>query len=295
MNWLLLILLGVIWGASFMGVELALQGYGPLTVAAGRILFAAILLTGIAFARGDGLPRTRGADAGRLWLHCLGFAVFTNALPFALLSWGQLNVTSGFAGITMATVPLFLLPMAWAILNEPMGLRKISGFLLGFVGVVILVGIDAIGGLGSGIENLARLACVGAALCYAIGSMITRTAPKVAMISYASAGLLLGAMMIVPTALWVEGWPRFQGWVPVGGIVFLGLFPTALATVLLVRVINAAGPTFLSLVNYQVPIWAVINGMIFLGEALPGSFLTALTLILLGLALSQSRGFRLRP
>ncbi len=293
MNWVLLILLGVIWGASFLGVEFALQGYGPLTVAAGRIVFAATLLSVIAFLRGDGLPRMRGPDAGRLWLHCFGFAVFTNALPFALLSWGQLNVTSGFAGITMAIVPLFLLPMAWVILREPMGVRKIAGFLLGFAGVVILVGVDAIGGMGSGIENLARLACVCAALCYATGSMITRTAPKVAMVSYAAAGLLLGSMMIVPAALLVEGVPSFQGWVPLLGIVYLGLFPTALATVLLVRVINSAGPTFLSLVNYQVPVWAVINGMVFLGEDLPKSFVTALFLILLGLALSQSRGFRL--
>ena len=145
-NWLILLVLGAIWGASFMGVSVALSGFGPLTVAAMRILIAALLLTGIALLFGEGLPAMRGKGSRRIWLHCFGFAVFSNALPFALLSWGQLHVTSGFAGITMASVPLFLLPMAWLILSEAMGPRKITGFLLGFAGVVLLVGLDALGG-----------------------------------------------------------------------------------------------------------------------------------------------------
>jgi len=122
-NWLLMAFLGVIWGGSFLGVAVALEGYGPLTTAASRIALGAILLCGIALISGVGLPPLRGPNARRIWLHCIGFAIFTNALPFALLSWGQQFVTSGFAGITMAVVPLFLLPMAWAILHEPMGPR----------------------------------------------------------------------------------------------------------------------------------------------------------------------------
>jgi len=149
-------------------------------------------------------------------------------------------------------------------------------------------------GLGSNVENLARLACVAASLCYATGSIITRTAPSVPLISYAAAGLMIGAIIMVPAAIFIEGVPVFAGWRPVTGLLFLGVFPTALATVILVRVITNAGPTFLSLVNYQVPIWAVINGMVFLGEDLPASFLSALVLILSGLALSQFR-WPMRP
>ena len=110
--WALLCLLGLIWGASFLGVEMALTGFGPLTVAALRITTAAIILIAVAMIRGDGLPPTDSPRGRRIWLHCLGMAVFSNALPFSLLSWGQEHVTSGYAGITMAVVPLLVLPLA---------------------------------------------------------------------------------------------------------------------------------------------------------------------------------------
>ncbi|MGA0311101.1 MAG: EamA family transporter, partial [Candidatus Puniceispirillaceae bacterium] len=87
-NWIILITLGAIWGASFLGVELALTGFGPVTVAAGRVASAGLILVFIAIAYGDGLPRFRTATDRRIWLHCLGMALFTNAIPFFLLTWG---------------------------------------------------------------------------------------------------------------------------------------------------------------------------------------------------------------
>ena len=295
MNWLLLAVLGFIWGTSFLGVELALDGFGPLTIAAGRIGIGAILLLIVAQATGVGLPGRRTGPERRIWLHCLGFALFTNVIPFALLGWGQLQVPSGFAGISMAVVPLFVLPLAFLVLKEPLTMRKLVGFLLGFAGVVILIGPGALFSGGDVIVLMAKLACVTASLCYATGSIITRTAPPCPLLSYAAAGLGIAALIIIPTALWIEGVPEFTISTPLAAVVYLGLFPTALATVFLVRVINSAGPTFMSLVNYQVPVWAVINGMLVLDETLPAAFATALALILLGLAISQAKGWRFRP
>jgi drug/metabolite transporter (DMT)-like permease len=294
-NWLILAVLGIIWGGAFLGVAVALEGFGPLWVAAARISIGAIALLALTFASGNGLPERRTPTGRRIWLHCFGFAIFTNALPFALLSWGQQFVTSGFAGITMAVVPLFVLPLAAIILHEVLTLQKLIGFLLGFIGVLILIGIDNLGGFDNLTENLARIACVGASLCYAIGTMITRTCPQTPLMSYSAAGLLIATAIIVPIAIWVEGVPSQITTRALLGVLFLGLFPTALATILLVRVINSAGPSFMSLVNYQVPIWAVINGMVFLNEAVPPTLLTALILILAGLAISQARSIRFRP
>lgn len=279
-----------------MGVSVALEGYGPLTVTAGRIAVAAVVLLTLAFAMGQGLPDRHTPTGRRIWLHAFGFAVFTNVLPFALLSWGQLHVTSGFAGITMAAVPLFLLPMAHVVLpNERMSPRKVIGFLIGFVGVVVLIGPSSISfAAGDATTSLARLACILAAMCYATGSLITRTAPPVAMITFSSAGVSLAACMIVPLTLWAEGMPTEVDWSALMGVFYLGLFPTALASVILVRVINSAGPTFLSLVNYQVPVWAVVFGLVFLGEPARPGFFAALVLILLGLAVSQARAWRFR-
>lgn len=295
-DWLLLGLLGAIWGGSFMGVSVALEGFGPLTVSAGRISVAAVVLLALAAAMGQGLPDRHTKTGRRIWLHAFGFAVFTNVAPFSLLAWAQLHVTSGFAGITMAAVPLFLLPMAHFVLpNERMSLRKVIGFLTGFAGVVVLIGPSSISfAAGDATLSVARLACILAAMCYATGSLITRTAPPVAMITFSSAGVTLGACMILPIAIFQEGLPEQANWASVLGVIYLGLFPTALATVILVRVINSAGPTFLSLVNYQVPVWAVVLGLVFLGESARPGFFAALVLILLGLAISQARAWRFR-
>jgi drug/metabolite transporter (DMT)-like permease len=281
-----LIFLGLIWGGSFPAVEVALDGFGPLGIAAGRIGLAAALLTGLAFATGAGLPATGSARGRRIWLHCIGMGIFSNALPFSLLSWGQRQVTSGFAGITMAVVPLLVLPLAHVFVpGERLTPQKAAGFLIGFAGVVLLVGT---GGQGpSGAPALARLACIAASSCYAVGAIVTRLAPPGPYLAFSAGSLLVASAVMLPLALVVEGWPPTPPPASIAAIAYLGVFPTALATVMLVYIVQAAGPSFMSLVNYQVPVWAVILGLLFLGEDLPAQFLGALALILLGLAISQ--------
>ncbi len=292
-NWIYLILLSVIWGASFMGVKLALTGFGPISVAAIRIAMAAVAITALAYTLGPGLPKM---SQRRIWAHCAGMGMFSNVFPFILLSWGQLHVASGFAGITMAVVPLLVLPLAHVLVpGERLTPRKAAGFLVGFVGVAILIGPGAWASTGAEIEGWARLACVAAAGCYAIGSIITRLCPKVEMISFSAAALLVASIVIIPISLWSEGLPALPGRAALLAVIYLGLFPTALATILLVQVVQSAGPSFLSIVNYLVPIWSVVFGVLLLSETLPAQFLWALALILAGLATSQARAWRRRP
>lgn len=292
LNWIFLISLGVIWGGSFLAVEIALTGLGPLQIAAFRIALGAIALLFLTYALGFGLPSLKQP---RVWAHAFGFAIFTNALPFSLLSWGQLSVSSGFAGITMAVVPLLTLPMAhFLIPDERMTARKVSGFLVGFAGIVLLIGLDAFSATGADLEFLAQMACIAAACCYAIGSNITRLCPPVPLLAYSAAGLTLGAFLIVPIALMQEGMPEMPALSPLLAALYLGLIPTGLATLLLVRIITSAGPTFMTMVNYMVPIWAVVFGVTLLGEALPPQFMGALALILLGLAIARAPMRRFR-
>lgn len=291
-DWLLLTLLGGIWGASFMGVKLALTGFGPAQIAAIRIALGALALTSLAFALGKGLPSLSNR---RLWLHIVGMGMFSNAIPFLLLSWAQKSVTSGFAGITMAVVPLLVLPLAHVFVpGDQMTRKKGMGFVLGFAGVAMLVGQDAFASSGAETETLARIACVGASACYAIGSIITRRAPPSNQMSFGAGALIAASCVIVPVALWSEPMPA-PDMTALGAVVYLGLFPTALATLILVRIINSAGPTFLTQVNYQVPIWSVLFGTFLLSETLPPSFLGALGLILAGLAVSRAPALRRRP
>lgn len=296
-NWAKLLFLGVIWGASFMAVTVALQGFGPMSIAALRIFSAALCLLVLVYAMGIGLPSLRTRDGRIIWACALGMGFFTNALPFSLLSWGQTYVASGFAGVCMAVVPLFVLPLAHVLVpGEQMTLRRTISFLIGFAGVVVLIGLDAFRSAETDFESLARLACLGASLCYAIGSIITRLCPQVNMLSLSAAALSCGALIIVPAALWQEGLP--QNLPPrdaLLAVAYLGLVPTALAQVLLVQVARSAGPAFLSTVNYQVPVWAVLFGALILNESLPPQLFAALALILGGLVLSRAPAHRQRP
>ena len=295
-NWAILAALGLIWGASFLGVEMALGSFGPVTIAAGRVTSAAILLTLIAVIFGEGLPSLKTAIERRIWMHCVGMGLFTNAIPFSLLSWGQLTVTSSFAGICMAVVPLLVLPLShYLVPGETMSRVKVIGFVFGFGGVVLLIGGDKIINTSDASLQmlLSQVACVIASCCYAIGSIITRLCPPVSTLSYSASGLLIGGMILVPTAFIVDDLPASVTLEAISGLVYLAIFPTAIATLLLTLLIRRAGPPFLSLVNYQVPVWAVVIGAVVLGEKLPGHFLMALAIILGGLFLSQlKRGNR---
>jgi drug/metabolite transporter (DMT)-like permease len=276
----------MIWGASFLGVEKALESFGPISIAAIRILVAAVLLTAASFAMGIGLPKDR-----RTWLFAFGMGLFSNAIPFTLLSWGQQHVTSGYAGITMAVVPLLVLPLSHFLIP---GMRltpiKTLGFGIGFIGVVVLIGPTKILQSGGGdIENIARIACITASCCYAIGAILTRLAPKGEAMAFSSAALIMGSLIALPIALMAETLPSQPTLPALLGMLYLGVFPTALATIVLVYLVKSAGPPFLSLVNYQVPVWALIIGVVVLGEGLPNSFIWALGLILVGLDISQLR------
>jgi drug/metabolite transporter (DMT)-like permease len=282
-NWLSVAALGLIWGGTFMVVSLALRGYGPLTVAAARTGLGALVLVAAALV----LRRPPPTITPPLLLHLGVIGVLSTAVPFFLLSWGQQTVSSAFAGLSMATVPLFVLPLAHVFVpGDRMRLTKVAGFTLGFLGVVLLIGSDAVSGDGS---TLPRMACFGAAFCYAVSSIVTRRCPPIDPVVLSAVSLLIGTVILVPAMLAVEGLPRAAAMTPMVAIVVLGIVPTALATLIRVQVIRTAGPSFLTLVNYQVPLWSVVFGVLALNEALPGRFLWALVMILAGLALSQWR------
>lgn len=288
LNWLRIGALGMIWGASFMFVSVALTGVGPFFLAAVRILLGAGFLLCLLRLKGRKLPPLGGVEGRRIWQFALVMALFSNVFPFILLSWAQQSVASGFAGVCMAAVPLLILPLAhFLVPGERMSLRRLVGFVLGTVGVVVLIGPEAFTSTGKDMESLARLACLGAAGGYAIGSIATRLSPEVDRLSLSALVLMLAAGIIVPLALAVEGWPNALNIKSLLALLYLGILPTGVAQILLVQVNREAGPSFFSLVNYMVPVWSVILGALVLSEALPPSLLAAMTLILVGVGLSQ--------
>ena len=289
LNWILILTLGVVWGAAFMSVSVALDGYAVLSVAAGRVALGAVALCLIGAVIGQGLGRL---NTRRHWVFAGIIGIVTVALPFTLLAWGQQHVPSAFAGVAMGAVPLLVLPLV-AIFSpeEGIGPRRIAGFIVGFVGLAILIGPGALRPAGGDLEPLGRLACLGAAACYAIGSVVTRRAPPVQPIAFASATLVFAAAVLVPLAVIIDGIPTSVPLAPTWALIYAALFPTALAAVIRVRVIKTAGSMFMSLTSYMVPVWSVIFGVTLMSEALPPQLFYALGLILLGIAIAQSRAW----
>ena len=296
-SWLMIAVLGFVWGGTFMIIEVALRGMTPFWLAAGRIGFAAVLMGAVWAMRGFALFQSPPSAAA--WRITALIGAMSSAVPFILLSWGQQYVTSGFAGVSMASVSLLILPLAhFLVPGEQLTLRKSAGFLIGFFGVCVLIGAQAFESSGTRLETPGRIACFSAAFCYAISSVLMRRLPSVDPIGLAAVLIIIGALVVIPVAYFVEGPPPLPDARTAGVIAFLGLVPTAAASLMRVLVVRSAGPVFMSLTGYQVPVWSVVLGALVLGEPLPPSLLTALLLILAGLALSQygslSRLFRQR-
>lgn len=288
----MILTLGFTWGWAFLLTDMALDGIPPFWLAAGRIGFGAALSLVIWQALGGRLFASRPTKIDRINLVVI--AALSSAVPFTLLAWGLQYVTSGFAGVSMASVALIVLPMAHVMVpGERMTWRRTLGLVIGFAGVSLLIGAGAFDRTGAALEMPGRLACVGAAACYAVSSVLMRRLPPVDPIGLSTILLVIGAGFVIPIAWRVEG-PLIT--MPDGRtlwlVALLGLVPTAAANLLRVAVIRSAGPVFMSLVNYMVPVWAVLLGAWLLGETLPPTLLWAMVLILGGVGLSQYGALR---
>ncbi|KQB97583.1 hypothetical protein AL073_01140 [Loktanella sp. 1ANDIMAR09] len=286
-NWLSIAALGLIWGATFMVVAIALEGYGPLTVACARTTLGAAALLLLMRLLNRPLP----VFTPVMIRYLIAIGLFNTAVPFALLSWGQQYVPSAFAGISMAALPLFVLPLAHFLTDERMSLRSTLGVIMGFIGAAVLIGPGVLR-IGTGWEPLGQIACVAASMSYAVSSVMTRRCPPIDPLTMAALLLTVGSVALIPAMLIFEGVPTMGDARPTIAIIVLGFIPTALAALIRVATIRSAGAIFMTLVNYQVPLWSMISGALVLNEVLPLRFFVALGLIMLGLLVSQGNNLK---
>jgi drug/metabolite transporter (DMT)-like permease len=283
-DWALLAALVAMWGSAFMFIKLGVATVPPATLAASRLALGAALLYAVMRMRGLALP-----PLGPRWLSFAALAIVGNSVPFYLISWGQQFIDSALAGILMAVMPLTTLLLAhFFVAGERLTANLILGFSVGFAGIVVLMGPAAVAGLG--INVTAQAAVLAGALCYAANSIMSRRLIATDFLVASTAVLIVASLVIVPLALLID---RPWGLAPSMGsavaIVWLGIGPTALATLLYFRLIAAAGPTFMSLVNYLSPMVALLAGVTLLGEQPGTTAVAGLGLILLGIALSRRR------
>jgi drug/metabolite transporter (DMT)-like permease len=275
----ILTVLALIWGASFMLIKIADRELTPATLILGRVSSAALLLAAIAMVRLG--PQRTLAEIRRAWFWLVVVGIVNTAVPFWLLSWGETRIDSGLASIIQGAVPIFNALLAFAFFREERvtGLRLL-GLGIGFVGVVLLIGEQPQGKL------LGALAVVAMALCYAIGTLLAGrylrgTPPLVvalASCAVSTIALLPAGVIQAPAGIW-------QG-ETIAAILVLGFVGTAIAYLLFFALIQRAGANYATLVTYLVPPIALAYGAIFLGESFGAVAFGSLALILAGVALA---------
>lgn len=286
-DWLLLLVLAVIWGGAFFFIGVAVRHVSPLTYVWLRLTIAAAGMWLFLGIRGQrlGLPR-------HVWGSILLLALLNNALPFTLFGWGQTHIASGLASILNATTPIWGVVVAHLLTDdERMNPRKLAGVLLGFGGVAMMIGPSLLSDLGGG--ALAQLACVAASLSYALAAVWARRFRRLGIspLSVTTGQLTAGALMMLPLSMivdrpWTQALPPLSAWAAIGA---LAIFCTALGYVLYFRLIDSAGATNALLVTLLVPPVAILLGGLFLSEQLAAQDFAGLGLIALGLAAIDGR------
>jgi len=267
-DYALLTLLAVIFASSFVFTSIAVRDIPPLLVVAGRLSIALVIFFLLMSVAGSRWPR------GSVWVYIAGSAFFGNALPFSLINWAQTSVEASVTSIYMAVMPLATVVLAhFTTSDEKLSGGKLVGVLLGLAGVVVLMGFDSLQNLGG--NTIKELAVILAALCYAVNALITRKLTGVDARSLLTALTLLSVLMVLPFALLSAS------------VLALGVGPTAIASYLLLLIISRQGASFLSQINFLVPLAGTAFGIIFLREHLPADAWLALLLILCGIMLAR--------
>jgi drug/metabolite transporter (DMT)-like permease len=286
-DWLILLLLAVIWGGAFFFIGVAVRHVPPLTYVCLRLSIAAIAMWTYLKVRRQRLDLPR-----QVWGAILLLALLNNALPFTLFGWGQTHIASGLASILNATTPIWGVVVAHFLTHdERMSPRKIAGVLLGFGGVATMIGPSLLSSLGT--SALAQLACVTASLSYALAAVWARRFKRIGVspLSVTTGQLTAGALVMLPLSLfvdrpWTHPLPPVSAW---AAITALALLCTAFGYVLYFRLIDRAGATNALLVTLLVPPVAILLGSLFLGEQLASQDFLGLALIALGLAAIDGR------
>lgn len=284
--------LACIWGSSFLLIKLALAGLSPVQIAYARLAAGAVVLLTVLAVRRQRLPGDRV-----LWGHLALMSFVANIIPFSLFGFGEERITSGLAGVLNGTTPLFTLGFAVGFLpEERLSAMRAAGFVLGFVGVVLVIGPWDQNPLTSSIPG--QLACLGAAMCYGAAFVYTRRfiTPRGVHPTVLAAGQLTAAVGVLTLGFpVVAASPVHLDPVVAGSALALGAFGTGIAYLLYYRLIVDAGATTTSMVTYLIPVVAVILGVLVLSEPVTWNVFAGAVVVILGVMVAEGRVRRRLP
>src|SRR5262245_1656828 len=276
---LLLVVLAALWGASYTFIKVGVETVPPVTLIAGRTLIAAILLVALIRWRGLLLPK----DA-LTWRRFLIQACLNSAIPFTLIAWGERWVDAGLATVLNSTAPIFTFLLTAAVTqHEPVTARKLLGVASGIVGVCLIVGVEALSGLGG--QVLAPIAIVAATICYAGAAIFGKTFKDLDPMLPAAGSLICGAVILCPVSLVIDQpWTLSPSRESILALLGLSVFSTALALVIYFRLVQTLGSVGVTSQAFlRVPIGVAI-GMAFLGETLTLAAWIGVACVVVGVA-----------
>jgi drug/metabolite transporter (DMT)-like permease len=287
LNWMLFILLGFIWGSSYLFIKIGVDaGLQPFTLVAARLFFGLLLLGSVVAIAREPLP-----TEPRMYVHLVVMGLFSVAIPFALITWAEQSVDSSLAAVLTGAVPLFVIPIAALLLPaEKITANAILGVLIGLAGVAVVVGFNPASLAGT--ELVAQLALIGAAASYALGGVYARRnvhglRPMIPAFLQVSFALVMTA---IPALLFERPWEGTLTVDALVAVIWLGLLGSGAAYLIFFRLLRSWGATRTSLVAYLLPIWGIVLGSLVLSEPIDARLLAGTALVIAGIGLVNMRG-----
>lgn len=278
---------GYTLGGSFFFYKITLDGgLPPFLVVLGRVGLAAIVLNIWLFAKGEYLPRSPA-----IWRNFIIMGVINNVIPFSLIAFGEQRISGGLASILNATTPIFTIIVAHFLTKtEKLSKNKLVGIICGFVGVIIIVGPEAISGA-HGRDIPSEIACLIAAISYAFAGVFGKRFQNMKPITVATGQVTSSTMVLIPIVLifehpWNLPMPGIYVW---AGVVGLAILSTVVAYVLYFHILAKAGATNLLLVTFLLPVSAILLGWSILGERINAHSIIGMAVIGLGLSAIDGR------
>lgn len=284
-GWVMVLTLSIVWGGSFIFARVAVLEIPPLSLVFLRVAIAAIILNAILFLR-----PTNHVHTGAMWKNFTIMGIVNNIIPFGLIFYGQLEIGAGLAAIVNAMTPIWTVLFAHFYTDdEKISTLKGIGVSLGFVGVAVLIGGEAMSGLSGSL--LGQLSILAATISYGVAAVFGRRFAKVPAIESARGQLTMSSLLIIPLVLIID-----QPWqlsLPAGAAIAstlaLAIVCTAWAYLLFFKILAEAGALNVMIVTFLIPPSAIIMGILILGESLDGHHILGMAVIMAGLIVIDGR------
>jgi len=279
---LLLVLMGFVWGSAFLAIKIAVVETGPVLLVFLRILTALAPLWIYMAWRGASFPDNRFD-----WVLLIAMSLLNTVIPFFLLSWAGLHISSGVMALIMGLGPLLSLVVSHVSTHDDrFSMSKLMGMLIGLAGLVLIIGGDALGGVTA--DLLGDLAVVVAITCYAVASAMVRKVRSTSKEAMATVNMIVSAAVLAPIVFLVE--TPALGSLSTGAVIsilYLGVVTTGIGYLLRFHLVLTVGQTYMSMASYIMPVVGVGLGTVFLAEPLSANIILALALVLASFAVAR--------